>query len=93
MLQKQASIDLKISKIRWRMGLRPRPHWGAYDALRPPNRKGHRAFAARHSLFFVYFKISISLPGPLLTVFLDPPLRIVTRNRQRAKLQAILIGT
>ena len=31
-LPKQASFDLKCSKMRWRMGLRPDP---AYDA--PPN--------------------------------------------------------
>ena len=76
-LPKQGSIDLKSFKIRWRMGLRSDPAGGAYDAPpRPRNRKGHCAFGARHSLFFVHFKISISIPGPFLTEFLDPPLSL-----------------
>jgi len=32
-LPKQATFDLKCSKLRWRMGLWP--HWGAYNT--PPN--------------------------------------------------------
>ena len=35
MLPKQAKFDLKCSKMRWRLGLCPRPRWGAYDA--PPD--------------------------------------------------------
>jgi len=27
----------KIHQIRFRLGLRPRPHWGAYSAPRPPS--------------------------------------------------------
>src|SRR6218665_1443501 len=51
------------------------PAGGAYDAPpRLPNRKRQRAFGARPSLFRVHFYISISLAGPSLTEFLDPPL-------------------
>ena len=35
-LQKQASFDLKCSKMRWRLDLRPNPAGGAYDALPNP---------------------------------------------------------
>ena len=35
MLPKQAKFDRKCSKMRWRLGLRPRPRWGTYDV--PPN--------------------------------------------------------
>src|SRR6218665_2269709 len=74
-LPKLASFDLKWSKMRWRLGLRPRPRWGSLRcSLRPPSRKRQRAFGARHSLFRVHFYISNPLPGPSLTEFLDPPL-------------------
>src|SRR6218665_3717046 len=76
-LPKLASFDLECSKMRWRLGLRPRPHWGSLRrSPRPPNRKRHRAFGARHSLFRVHFYISIPHPGPSLTEFLDPPLSL-----------------
>ena len=29
MLLKQAKFDLKCSKMRWRLGLRPTPRWGS----------------------------------------------------------------
>ena len=35
-LPKLASFDLECSKMRWRLGLRPRPRWGAYDAPQDP---------------------------------------------------------
>src|SRR6218665_162380 len=74
-LPKQASFDLKCSKMRWRLGLLPRPRWGSLRrSPRPSNRKRQRAFGARHSSFRVHFYISIPLPGPSLTEFLDPPL-------------------
>src|SRR6218665_2622667 len=76
-LPKLASFDLKCSKMRWRLGLRPRPRWGSLRrSPRPPNRKRQRAFGARNSLFRVHFHISIPLSGPSLTEFLDPPLYI-----------------
>src|SRR6218665_2178007 len=76
-LPKLASFDLKCSKMRWRLGLRPRPRWGSLRrSPRPPNRKRQRAFGARHSLFRVHFYISIPLSGPPLTEFLDPPLAV-----------------
>src|SRR6218665_3123734 len=63
--------------MRWRLGLRPSPRWGSLRRPpRSPNRKRQRAFGARHSLFRVYFYISIPLPGPSLTEFLDPPLHV-----------------
>ena len=65
-LPKLASFDLKCSKMRWLGQLTTLP--------RPPNRKRQRAFGARHSSFRVHFYISIPLPGPSLTEFLDPPL-------------------
>src|SRR6218665_39516 len=66
-LPKLASFDLKCSKMRWRLGLRPRPRWGSLRrSPRPPNRKRQRAFGARHSLFRVHFYISIPLSGPPL---------------------------
>src|SRR6218665_744733 len=74
-LPKLASFDLKCSKMRWRLGLRSRPRWGSLRrSPRPPNRQRQRAFGARPSLFRVHFYISISLSGPPLTEFLDPPL-------------------
>src|SRR6218665_1461452 len=64
-LPKLASFDLKCSKMRWGLGLRPRPRWGSLRrSPRPPNRKRQRAFGARHSLFRVHFYISIPLSGP-----------------------------
>src|SRR6218665_1305533 len=43
MLPEQAKFDLKCSKMRWRLGLRPRPHWGSLRrSPRPPSRKGLR---------------------------------------------------
>src|SRR6218665_1880882 len=66
-LPKLASFDLKCSKMRWRLGLRPRPRWGSLRrSPRPPNRKRQHAFGARHSLFRVHFYISIPLSGPPL---------------------------
>src|SRR6218665_272380 len=66
-LPKLASFDLKCSKMRWRLGLRPRPRWGSLRrSPRPPNRKRQRTFSARHSLFRVHFYISIPLSGPPL---------------------------
>ena len=47
---------------------------------RLPNRKRQRAFSARHSLSRVHFYISIPLPGPSLTEFLNPPLTIWKNN-------------
>src|SRR6218665_2461156 len=69
-LPKLASFDLKCSKML--ESLRRPPS--------PPNRKRQRAFGARHSLFRVQFYISIPLPGPSLTEFLDPPLTICKNN-------------
>ena len=64
-LPKLASFDLKCSKMRWRLGLRPRPRWRSLRrSPRPPNRKRLRAFGARHSLFRVHFYISVPLSGP-----------------------------
>src|SRR6218665_2991731 len=64
-LPKLASFDLKCSKMRWRLGLRPRPRWGSLRrSPRSPNRKRQRAFGARHSLFRVHFFISIPPSGP-----------------------------
>ena len=64
-LPKLASFDLKCYKMRWWLGLRPRPRWGSLRrSPRPPNRKRQRAFGARHSLFRVHFYISIPLSGP-----------------------------
>ena len=40
MLLKQAKFDLKCSKMRWRLGLRPRPHWGTYNTPQTPNHEG-----------------------------------------------------
>src|SRR6218665_1812818 len=78
-LPKLASFDLKCSKMRWRLGLRPRRRWGSLRrSPRLPNRKRQRAFSARHSLSRVHFYISIPLPGPSLTEFLDPPLTEAT---------------
>ena len=34
-LHQAASIQSKMHENRWRLGLRPRPHWGAYSA--PPD--------------------------------------------------------
>src|SRR6218665_1583087 len=77
-LPKLALFDLKCFKMGWRLGLRPRPRWGSLRrSPRPPNRKRQRAVGARHSLFRVHFYISIPLPGPSLTEFLDPPLRLL----------------
>src|SRR6218665_2547915 len=74
-LPKLASFDLECSKMRWQLGLCPRPRWGSLRrSPRPPNRKRPRTFGARHSLFRVHFYIPIPLPGPPLTEFLDPPL-------------------
>src|SRR6218665_1061525 len=74
-LPKLASFDLKCSKMRWRLRLRPRPRWGSLRrSPRPPNRRRQRAFGARHSLLRVHFYISIPLSNPSLTEFLDPPL-------------------
>src|SRR6218665_219543 len=74
-LPKLASFDLKYSKMRWRLGPRPRPRGGSLRRPpSPPNRKRQRAFGARHSSFRVHFYISISLLGLPLTEFLDPPL-------------------
>jgi len=51
-LPKQASFDLKCSKMRWRLGLHPRPHWGSLRrSPRPPSRQGLRAFGACNSFF------------------------------------------
>src|SRR6218665_94411 len=83
-LPKQASFDLKCSKMRWWLGLggsSPDPAGGT-SLRRSPDplivtRKGHRALGARHSLFRVRFKISIPLPGPFRIEFLDPPLVLV----------------
>ena len=36
MLSKQAKFDRKCSKMRWRLGLRPRPRWGTYDVPQIP---------------------------------------------------------
>src|SRR6218665_1733199 len=67
--------------MRWRLGLRPRPRWGSLrPSPSPRNRKRQRTFGARHSLFRVHFYISISLPGPSLTEFLDPPLLAITTD-------------
>jgi len=43
MWPKQAKFDIKCSKMRWRLGLRPKPRWGAYDA--PPYPLVGRGFA------------------------------------------------
>src|SRR6218665_4128484 len=41
MCPKQAKFDRKCSKMRWRLGLRPRPHWGNLRlSPKPPNREG-----------------------------------------------------
>jgi len=69
-LPKLASFDLKCSKMLESLRRSPRP----------PNRKRQRAFGARHSLFRVHFYISIPLPGPSLTEFLDPPLEPLYGN-------------
>src|SRR6218665_1179626 len=64
-LPKLASFNLKSSKMRWRLGLRPSPRWGSLRrSPSPPNRKRQRAFGARHSLFRVHFYISIPLSAP-----------------------------
>src|SRR6218665_3218859 len=40
MLRKQAKFDCKCSKMRWRLGIRPRPRWGTYDVPpKSPNRE------------------------------------------------------
>ena len=50
MLPERTSFDLKCSKVRWRLGLRPRPRWGSLRrSPRPPNREGPRAFGARQT--------------------------------------------
>ena len=45
MLSKQAKFDLKSSKVRWQMGLRPRPRW---ESLQHAIRKNlpHHEFLA-----------------------------------------------
>src|SRR6218665_3175674 len=52
-LPKLASFDLKCSKMRWRLGLRPRPRWGAYDALPDPLIVRDNAPSALGTLYFV----------------------------------------
>src|SRR6218665_1449159 len=53
MLPKQAKFDLKCSKRRWRLGLRPRPRWGAYDAPPEPLIVRGNASSALGTLYFV----------------------------------------
>src|SRR6218665_3051938 len=52
-LPKLASFDLKCSKMRWRLGLRPRPRWGAYDAPSDPLIVRGNAPSALGTLYFV----------------------------------------
>src|SRR6218665_1425688 len=59
-LPKLASFDLKCSKMRWRLGLRPRPRWGAYDA--PPD-----------PLIVSGFAPKALAPRPLRRLKADPP--------------------
>jgi len=41
MFPKHAKFDLKCSKMRWWLGLRPRSRWGSlWRSLKPPNREG-----------------------------------------------------
>src|SRR6218665_2175670 len=62
-LPKLASFDLKCSKMRWRLGLRPRPRCGSLRrSPRPPSREGLRTFGARNSLFLSSLGPYILLP-------------------------------
>ena len=73
-LPKLASFDLKYSKMRWRLGLRPRPRWGAYDAPPDPLIVRDNAPSALGTLYFVsIFTSQFPFRAPL-TEFLDPPL-------------------
>ena len=44
---KQALFDVKHLKMHWRLGLRPRPHWGLTTLPQNPNREGFCALGAR----------------------------------------------
>src|SRR6218665_3360635 len=77
-LPKLASFDLKCSKMRWRLGLRPRPRWGAYDPPPDPLIVRGNALSALGSLYFVsIFTSQFPFRAPL-TEFLDPPLGSAT---------------
>src|SRR6218665_2034090 len=71
---KLASFDLKCSKMRWRLGLRSRPRWGAYDAPPDPLIVRGNAPSALGTLYFVsIFTSQFPFRAPF-TEFLDPPL-------------------
>src|SRR6218665_951366 len=60
--------------MRWRLGLRPRPRWGAYDAPSDPLIVRGNVPSALGTLYFVsIFTSQFHFRAPL-TEFLDPPL-------------------
>src|SRR6218665_2786329 len=77
-LPKLASFDLKCSKMRWRLGLRPRPRWGSLRRSIPqtPLIVRGNAPSALGTLYFVsIFTSQFPFRAPL-TEFLDPPLGV-----------------
>src|SRR6218665_888464 len=52
-LPKLASFDLKCSKMRWRLGLRPRPRWGSLRRSPDPLIVRGNAPSALGTLYFV----------------------------------------
>src|SRR6218665_4180327 len=52
-LPKLASFDLKCSKMRWRLGLRPRPRWGSLRRSPDPLIVRGNALSALGTLYFV----------------------------------------
>src|SRR6218665_1528550 len=61
--------------MRWRLGLRSRPRWGAYDALRNPLiRDGLRAFGAHNYSYVLAPHIILAQIYPPNSTFLESPM-------------------
>src|SRR6218665_380408 len=74
MLPKQAKFDRKCSKMRWRLGIRPRPCWGTYDV--PPNPLIVRENPSHHKFLATPLRGAYDAPPDPLIVSLAPrPLR------------------
>src|SRR6218665_1684737 len=72
-LPKLASFHLKCSKMRWRLGIRPRPRWGSLRRSPRPLIVRGNAPSALGTLYFVsIFTSQFPFRAPL-TEFLDPP--------------------